>query len=293
MTSKRDAWASEKIAIEAELREEASRKEKEARDMLEKQFAERERQATEEMSIAIRRLDEKAEKESLASAQLAKQRQDTIAATLAAREKSLLERERALDARIASSESSSADRLATEMEENRRREIEFKARQSAWEADIASQKMALAQDIEAARKTTEERRKANDLSLESRREKVLAELDERRTRWDKEERSLRQEAKTLCDKMIADAKAAVQNEERLLKARVSEIQLMQTNEERKRETASTVQQATLKEARALLRKKAEEIDLARDALLSKKKQQEDDAVERDRLFKGKYSQVID
>ena len=70
MTSKRDAWASEKIAIEAELREEASRKEKEARDMLEKQFAERERQATEEMSIAIRRLDEKAEKESLASAQL-------------------------------------------------------------------------------------------------------------------------------------------------------------------------------------------------------------------------------
>ena len=77
--------------------------------------------------------------------------------------------------------------------------------------------------------------------------------------------------------MIADAETVAQDQQKLLRNRESEIQLKILDEERKRETADAISKATLKEARQLLRKKAEEIDLARDALLSKQKQQAKEA----------------
>ena len=104
---------------------------------------------------------------------------------------------------------------------------------------------------------------------------------------------MRQEAKRLCDKLIADAKISVQKQEHLLQAQVSEMQLKQVNEARKLETSSAIQKSTLKEARDLLRKKAEEIDVARDALMSKKKQQDEDYAKRDMLFEAKKKKLLE
>ena len=42
-----------------------------------------------------------------------------------------------------------------------------------------------------------------------------------------------------------------------------------------------------------MRKKAEEIDVARDALMSKKKQQDEDYVKRDMLFEAKKKKLED